>query len=134
MRLLLDTHIVLWAITNDERLTQKAAEWIANGENEVFYSLLSVWEIAIKHNKKPDKLPLTDDEFVAYAEQTGLQCLTLNKKHISALKTLQRKEGTGEHHDPFDRLLICQAKTENMLLLTHDHLLSYYGEPCVLTV
>lgn len=51
MRLLLDTHIVLWAITNDERLTQKAAEWIANGENEVFYSLLSVWEIAIKHNK-----------------------------------------------------------------------------------
>ena len=80
MRLLLDTHVVLWAITNDERLTRKAAEWIINGENEVFYSLLSVWEDAIKHQNKPDKMPLTDEEFATYAEQTGFQCLPLHKK------------------------------------------------------
>ena len=134
MRLLLDTHIVLWAVTNDRRLSQRAAQWIKNVDNEVYYSLISVWEVAIKHQSKPEIITLSDEEFVAYAEQTGFQCLALKKTHIALLKTLAPKKTVKEHHDPFDRMLICQAKAEKMLLMTHDHLLDGYEESCVLTV
>lgn len=134
MKLLLDTHVVLWYITEDERLSEEAKAWINNGENEVYYSLVSVWEVAIKHQAKKKKMPLTDEDFVSYAEETGMTCLVLEKKHIAMLKSLTLQETAKEHHDPFDRILISQAKSENMLLLTHDRLLKGYGEPCVITI
>ena len=134
MKLLLDTHVVLWYITEDERLSDEAKAWINNGENEVYYSLVSVWEVAIKHLAKRNKMPLTDEDFVSYAEETGMSFLALEKKHIAMLKTLTLQEAAKEHHDPFDRILISQAKSENMLLLTHDRLLKGYGEPCVITI
>ena len=134
MKLLLDTHIVLWYISDDSRLSEEAKAWINNGENEVYYSLVSVWEVAIKRQIGTRKMPLSDEEFVAYAEESNMNCLTLTKDHIAALKTLALKEAAKEHHDPFDRMLICQAKAENMLFMTHDQLLQGYGEPCVLLV
>ena len=134
MKLLLDTHIVLWYITDDSRLSEEARAWINNGENEVYYSLVSVWEVAIKRQIKARNMPVTDEEFIKYAEESGINCLILKKEHIAALKTIALKEYAKEHHDPFDRMLICQAKAENILLMTHDELLRGYGEPCVLIV
>ena len=134
MRFLLDTHIVLWYVSDDSRLSEKAKAWISDGENEIYYSLVSVWEVAIKRQAGKQRMPLSDEEFVAYAEGSGMNCLALNKKHIAALKTLALRESAKEHHDPFDRILICQAKSENLILMTHDDALQGYGEPCVLIV
>ena len=79
-------------------------------------------------------MSISDEEFSLYADGSGMICLPLEKEHIAALKTLRRAAGTEEHHDPFDRMLIAQAKTENMTFISHDRLLRGYGESCVLTV
>ena len=132
MKILLDTHIVLWAITDDPRLSADAKGWLKNGTNDIYYSIISVWEVAIKRQTKRGRMPLNDEEFVNYAEKTGMTCLGVTKEHIALLKTLTLKQSAKEHHDPFDRILICQAKSENLMLMTHDDALQGYGEPCVL--
>ena len=134
MRLLLDTHIVLWYIADDPRLNDNAKTWISSGENAVYYSLVSLWEVAIKHQNNMRAMPLSDEEFAEYAERSGMRPLGLSREHIAALKTLRRDASVKEHHDPFDRMLICQAKVENMLFMTHDRILQGYGEACVLVV
>ena len=134
MRFLLDTHIVLWYLTEDPALSQQVKDWISSGENDVFYSLVSVWEVAIKHQHTKHSMPLSEDEFVEFAEETGIKRLGLTKEHIMTLRTLTWRGTTREHHDPFDRMLISQAKSENMFFLTHDHLLPGYEEPCVISV
>lgn len=134
MKLLLDTHIALWYMTDDARLSRNAKAWISNGENAVFYSIVSVWEVAIKRQSKAHSMPVSDAEFVNYAEETGFQDLPLTKEHIAALKTLHLNQSAKEHHDPFDRILISQAKVEKMLFLTHDERLSGYEENCVLVI
>ena len=134
MKLLLDTHILLWYVTNDARLSLQAKAWIDDPLNDVYYSLVSLWEVAIKHLISHERMPVSDEELSEYAEQSGIRCLNLSKHHISLLKTLHRDENAKPHHDPFDRMLICQAKSENMLLLTHDSLIPDYGESCVVWV
>ena len=79
-------------------------------------------------------MPVSYDELSHYAEQSNILCLPLNKQHISLLKTLKRNQNVKPHHDPFDRMLICQAKADNMLLITHDSLLTGYEEDCIVHV
>lgn len=134
MRILLDTHIALWYALGDSRLPAKAKDMIRNGARSVHYSVVSVWEIAIKHSIIPRKMPVSDERFCAYANGLGFGYVPLSRKHIAALKTLRLAPGAKEHHDPFDRMLLCQAKTEGLVLLTHDALLQGYGEPCVLVM
>ena len=134
MRILLDTHIILWYITNDAKLPQNAKEWINSADNEIYYSLISLWEVAIKHLINPDRMPISDEEFAFYADNTGFSTLPLTKQHIQLLKTLHWQENAKEHHDPFDRILICQAKAESMIFLTHDSLIPGYDEPCIILV
>ena len=134
MRYLLDTHIVLWYITDADKLSDRIKETIGSWGNSIYYSIVSVWEVAIKHQISTLRMPISDEEFSRYAEGSGMTCLPLEKEHIAALKTLRRDTGAEEHHDPFDRMLIAQAKTENMTLISHDRLLRGYGENCVLTV
>lgn len=123
MNLLLDTHIALWALTDDTRLTTTARHSIANPANRIFFSVASMWEVAIKHALKPDKLPISAVEFMHYCQQSGYDCLPVREQHIIALESLQR-----HHNDPFDRLLIAQAQTEAMQLLSHDEALKDYGQ------
>ena len=134
MKLLLDTHIVLWYIANDARLSSYMKALISSRDNEVYYSLASLWEVAIKHMISVKRMPVSDEEFSDYAEKSGLKCLYLSKQHIALLKTLRRREDVKEHHDPFDRIILCQAKAENMMLMTHDSAFQGYGEACVLLV
>ncbi len=134
MKILLDTHIILWYFTNDAKLPKNAEDWINSADNEVYYSIVSLWEVAIKHHINPDRMPISDEEFSEYAEKTGFTCLALSKDHIALLKTLHRKNNTKDHHDPFDRMLICQAKAESMMLLTHDSLIPGYEEPCIVYI
>lgn len=134
MKLLIDTHILLWALLDDDRLPQKARELLTHTENDVYYSIISLWEIELKHLLHPTQMPINAQAIDAYAQKAGFQSFPLHDRHIFALSSLYRPDTAKPHKDPFDCLLICQAKCENMIFLTHDTLLADYNEPCVCLV
>ncbi|MDO4921437.1 MAG: type II toxin-antitoxin system VapC family toxin [Phascolarctobacterium sp.] len=134
MKLLLDTHILLWAITNDQELTETTKELILCADNDIYFSIISVWEVQLKHLAHPKALPIDGEQFASYCKDSGFKCLPLNCKPIFLLKKLRRKQESAPHKDPFDRLLICQALDENMLFITHDHLLNDYDVANVVSV
>ena len=134
MNLLLDTRILLWALTEDPRLPEKAKELILDENNAIYYSTVSVWEIAIKHANHPDNVTLTGKELAQYCDEAGYLSLEMRNKHVFSLEGITRQEGAPPHHDPFDRMLIAQAKEENMSFVTHDALLPYYNEKCIISV
>lgn len=131
MKLLLDTHILLWALAKTSALPSGAVQMIDNLENSIYYSLISLWEIEIKHLKSPDKMPVGAAYINELCKQAGYTYAPIQLPHILMLLSLQRGENEKEHKDPFDRLLLCQAKSSNIMLLTHDELLSGYNETCV---
>ena len=120
MRLLLDTHILLWLMDDSPRLSQEARTQIVNAA-EVFASSVSVWEIAIK--SRLGKLEVDAEMLVAKVEAAGLKELYVTNRHATATSKLPLIHG-----DPFDRLLIAQAVVEPMRLLTADAKLTAYSE------
>lgn len=134
MRVLLDTHVLLWALTGSEKLSEKAKEIIMSRDNEVFYSTASVWEVSIKHSIHPEKMPISGGSFSEYCQRAGYEMLAIRDEHVYALETLSRKIGAPKHNDPFDRIMVAQAKAEEMLFVTHDTLIPYYNEECVVEV
>ena len=76
-------------------------------------------------------MTLSGRELVVYCEEAGFHQRGVHAEHVYALEVLVREKGAPPHRDPFDRMLISQAKTEGMLFLTHDALLPYYNEPCI---
>ena len=134
MRLLLDTHIVLWALTEDPRLSQQARALIEDFSNELFCSVVSSWEVQLKHDKRTELMQVDAGFLREILEEFDYRELPLDASDVIALETLKRDEGAVAHDDPFDRLLLAQAKARNMLLVTHDKRFSEYGEPCVLLV
>lgn len=134
MRILLDTHIALWAVADTEKLTRKVIMLLESTDNEVFYSAASVWEVAIKHKIKPEQMPISENEFVSLCEHTGFSWLPIKNEHIYLIKTLTRPKDAPKHQDSFDRMLIAQAKQEGLILLTHDSLIPYYEENCIMSI
>lgn len=134
MKYLLDSHILIWALFADEKLPHEAYAIINNLENEIYYSAASVWEIGIKHRKSPNKMPISSKLLADSCDIAGMVSLPVTKEHAITAAGLNRIENTPPHNDPFDRMLIAQAKTEGMIFLTHDHLLKDYGEKCVKTL
>ena len=134
MKLLLDTHILLWVLWNSSRLPQKARELVADENNEIYYSIVSPWEVEIKHAAHPDQMSTTAAEIEAFADEAGFLILPVQREHIGFLPELKRSAGTPEHHDLFDRMLICQAVKENMIFVTHDTLIAGYDSPVILLV
>ena len=134
MNLLLDTHIVIWALADDPKLPQKARELILDQSNTVYFSIISLWEVVLKHAIRPDEVPYSGKDFYEACQRAGFDILPGKPEHILAVEGLKRKEGAPAHKDPFDRLLIAQAKTEGLRFVTHDGLIPGYGEPCVLSV
>ena len=134
MNILLDTHIALWYLNGDKKLPEKAKSYIDDWENNIYFSLASMWEIEIKHILHPNKMVSSGDEILNLCERADFTLLPLHPDHISLLHTLRRKKSAPPHNDPFDRILICQAKAEDMIFLTHDEALSYYNEPCSVLV
>lgn len=134
MKILLDTHILLWTVANDARLPQKARQLIENEENEIYYSMISLWEVELKRIAHPQLMPVTGEMLAGYCDESGFYRLPLREQHIFALSNLRRNEDAPPHKDPFDRILICQAQKENMMFVTHDSLIPYYDNPCILPV
>lgn len=134
MNLLLDTHILIWSLNEDPALSETARELILDPDNSIYYSTVSIWEIAIKHALHPDNVQFTGKELSVFCKEAGFHCLDVKERHIFALETLKRPEDAPRHNNPFDRMLVSQAKAENMVFLTHDTLIPYYNEHCIVSV
>ena len=130
--ILLDTHMILWAMLEDSRLNNKMRDIIMNPENTIYYSIASMWEVQIKYARK--KMPISGIEFMHYCEQSGYHKLPIDDLHVVELACLEREESAPFHNDPFDRILLSQAKAEGFSFLTHDSLFRGYNEPCLVEV
>lgn len=135
MNYLADTHILIWALKDDPKLSQKARGILLKQENVIFYSFANVWEIAIKHALYKTSVTFSANDFEKLCRQAGFLLLETSCQHACMVETLKYADNAPrKHRDPFDRLLLAQAKSENMLFLTHDELLPYYNEPCIVSV
>ncbi|HCT89931.1 MAG TPA: PIN domain nuclease [Lachnospiraceae bacterium] len=134
MNLLLDSHILIWALNDDPRLSDKARELIMDPDNAIYYSVVSIWEISIKHASHPENVTFTGKELSEYCREAGFLPAEMRDRHVYALETITRAENAPPHHDPFDRMLVAQAKAENMSFLTHDSWIPYYNETCIISV
>lgn len=134
MKLLLDTHVLLWTLTNDKRLSARARLLIDSMDNDIFYSIVSPWEVQIKHQLHPERLEIDAQKLEEHCDASGFHRLSIQADHIHALGSLERQPGAAPHRDPFDRMMICQASVEGMLFLTHDARLAEYTDPCVMHI
>ena len=120
MNLLLDTHIYLWWLIDSPALSQQAHQMIA-GADQVFVSVVSIWEAGIKW--RAGKLSVAPEVLVEGMNQNGLLTLPVNLAHV-----LQLTQLPDHHRDPFDRMLVAQAMAEPLFLLTSDRGLAPYGD------
>ena len=124
MRLLIDTHIFIWSVTNSEKLSGFVRKTILDAA-ETLVSAASIWEIAIK--SKLGKLKGNPFEFVGAIEDSGFKELAISAKHAARVYSLPLY-----HRDPFDRLLLAQAISEHLHFLTTDTKLPKYTDLVIL--
>lgn len=134
MKYLLDTHILFWSMCDENKLSASVLDLINNPENEIYYSAVSVWEVVLRHRKKPENMPVNGYSFIDGCVKAGYIPLSIENSHILTVDSLRRQEDAPKHNDPFDKMLIAQVKFESMVLITHDGLLSGYNEECVMKV
>ncbi|MEO7851212.1 MAG: type II toxin-antitoxin system VapC family toxin [Rubrivivax sp.] len=120
MRLLLDTHVYLWVVMGSKRLTAAARRSI-EAADQTFISAASIWEIGIK--VRLGKVDADADDLVAAIEASGFTELPVRAAHAAAAAKLPL-----HHNDPFDRLLVAQALTEPLRLMSADAVLARYGD------
>jgi PIN domain nuclease of toxin-antitoxin system len=123
VRLLVDTHVWLWMLANPERLNESTRVAIANPENEALLSVASAWEVAIKHAL--GKLPLRGP--VSLLVDISVRELHINVLPIALDHALEAASLPAHHKDPFDRMLIAQARREELILVTADEAVRRYG-------
>lgn len=124
MRFLLDTHILLWASGPTRRLSQAAAALLGDPQNELYFSVANLWEIAIKHGLKRDDFKVEPRTLRHGLLENGYRELTIVSDHAFAVGFLPPI-----HKDPFDRLLIAQSTVEAITLLTADPIVAQYPGP-----
>lgn len=117
---LVDSHALLWFLTDDPRLSAPARDTMQSGESVLLVSAASVWEMAIKSSM--GKLTAPDDLLDVLHDQ-GFEVLGVAADHAWAVRGLH----LGDHKDPFDRLLVAQAKHENLPVISNDPQLDQYG-------
>ena len=122
MTLLVDTHAFLWFMTGDGRLSAAARRAMEDASAGWCLSAASVWEMAIKSSLGRLTLPAAATEYIAGKVQAGLVVLPVEWSHAAAVETLPL-----HHGDPFDRLIIAQAQTEGLSLVTRDAVFRDYG-------
>ena len=132
MKYLFDTHVLLWALINDQNLSPKVIDIINDVNNDIYYSSISPWEVEIKHLKRED-FKLSGEQLIFLCNQNGLHSIQINNKHICELKNIKKNKKT-KHNDPFDKMLLAQAISENMILITHDKKFSAYSNPNIMLV
>ena len=130
MELLLDTCTFLYAIFDDEKLPKHIKDIISNPDNDVFVSIASLWEIAIKNSKRPETMPYSVEEICNLMNQTDYSFLPIHYTHFFNLKEIIAQQ---IHRDPFDHLLLATAKSENFHLITCDENMKKYNDVMLLS-
>lgn len=120
MRLLLDTHVLLWWLADDRKLSKDARAMIANANHQVLVSAASVWEVTIKTSLRRIEIELDDLEDAIL--KSGFAPLPIAVQHAIRVGRLPNV-----HRDPFDRMLVAQAGVEELRLVTHDRVFERYG-------
>ena len=127
MKYLLDTHIFLWAITDDRRLRDVHRNIFGGGENELWLSVASVWEVLIKTGVGKLALPVPVTGYILkQMEKNRVNLLPVRASHLAALERLPLL-----HKDPFDRMLVAQANAEGMTILSDDAEICKYAAAVV---
>jgi PIN domain nuclease of toxin-antitoxin system len=122
--LLLDTHLLLWAAGQPERLSEAARALLLDSRHELLFSAASIWEVTIKSALERDDFQVDPRRFWRMLLTHDYRELPVKSEHTITVRDLPPL-----HKDPFDRLLIAQARTEGLTLLTTDALVVQYGEP-----
>ena len=123
MKLLLDTHILLWSAGQPDRLSAEARSLLLDPSSILFFSAASIWEIVIKRSLGRDDFKVDPVRLLKQLVINGYEEVAVSSDHALAVDVLPAL-----HKDPFDRILIAQARTEGMLLLTADCQVSLYGD------
>jgi PIN domain nuclease of toxin-antitoxin system len=129
MRLLLDTHVLLWALAGSRRLPDATRELIESPENDVLFSAASIWEIAIKAYALHAEFGVDAATIITAARDTDFDELAISAEHAAGVAALP-----AHHKDPFDRMLISQAIAEPARLVTADRALAAYSSDLVMLV
>ncbi|WP_321785948.1 type II toxin-antitoxin system VapC family toxin [Paraburkholderia sp. J94] len=127
MNVLLDTHVALWAIADSPKLPAAARELILAETTTIYVSVASIWEIGIKFALQRGDMLVSGKEALRYFRQAGYRVLSIEAEHAIAVEELP-----AHHQDPFDRLLVAQALTEPLRLVTHDRQVAKYSDTIVL--
>ena len=124
MKYLLDTHILLWALLEPNKLSQKAQKILLSEDNKLFFSPGSLWEIVIKNQLGRDDFCVDANLIRRTLLDNGYEELQITSAHTVFISSLPHI-----HKDPFDRLLIAQAVVEGIMLMTHDSIIKKYEAP-----
>jgi len=119
---LIDTHILLWWLANDKKLTKRVHSLIEDPDNYILASVVSIWEIVIKKSLKKLDAP---DHLKEILEINDIKLLSITADHVLRIESLPNI-----HNDPFDRLLIAQCMVENIPLVTADKIIPQYNIKC----
>lgn len=123
MKVLLDTHILLWALGSPERLPEYIIDLVCDEKNEIYVSAVSLWEIAIKHKKAPAQMPFSSIQIRNYCQRAGYYFLSMSVESTSTFDKLNFEN----NNDPFDQMLVSQSIANNMTFVTHDSKIKEFG-------
>ncbi|MBM4234415.1 MAG: type II toxin-antitoxin system VapC family toxin [Gammaproteobacteria bacterium] len=128
MRLLLDTHVLIWCWTGDRRLSERARNTLSDASNEVWISAASVWEMRTKARLgRLSGVPnVTSASFADLTRRSGFRLMDIKWQHAYLAAEFEMA-----HQDPFDRMLAAQASMEDLTLMTSDPALAHFGVTCL---
>ena len=126
MRLLSDTHVLIWLMVGSPKLTNRCLDLLRSEGCELFFSAASLWEVALKHERKPDKIPVAAEQVERYCRECGIRQVPVRFEHALKICELEKI-----HADPFDRMLVSQALVEGMKLVSHDEDVIAYGDAVI---
>ena len=126
MKILIDTHIAIWAMANTDKLPKEFFDRLKDLNNTIYVSIVSVWEVAIKNIKNSKLIPVNEKEFIDTCKDMEFEILPIKLPHIMHLRNLKMKDENISHKDPFDRMIIAQCECENIEFWTRDVMLKNY--------
>ena len=122
MKYLLDTHTLLWIVTDDPQLSKRAVNYFLSERNDIYFSIAGLWEMAIKISLKKLILKQSLNEFFnEHIIGNNIRLLDIKTEHVLKLENLKF-----HHRDPFDRLVVCQCLVEKMAIISNDKIFSKY--------
>lgn len=122
MRILVDTHVVLWYLEGDQGLSKTRRQAIVDARNDIFVSIASLWEISIKISIAKLKISRPVSDILLQFSGQGISVLPIMPGHVMQVATLPF-----HHRDPFDRMLIAQSQVEFLSIMTNDDIFAEYG-------